>query len=468
MKNNQIISQNNNFAGWYTSVIKEAKLAMYGSVKGTICFMPNGWAIWQNIVKIIDDEFQKIGVKNVQLPVFMKQSDFLKEKEHVKNFSPETFVAKAPNSSEVLIVRPTSEIAFCHCFKQLVGSYNDLPLLLNQWCNTFRVEKNTRPFLRTSEFYWQELHTLHSDEQQARSQALKSLEIYKKVLKDKLLIPFIAGRKTEGEKFAGAVDSYTLEALMPDGQALQCSTSHYLGQNFAKAYNLKFQTKNNDYQYCYQTSAGLSTRIIGALIMTHSDDNGLVLPFSIAPIQIGIVVLNDKTDKSTRNYVKKVCQNLIKKYRVVIDNNNKSIGYKINNFQVQGTPFVLVIGANEVMNKQVTIIRRDSNEKKVVTAAKFAPCLKKCIEHYDLDLYNKAKLRMSVNIVQVKNFQEFKQAINAKKMVKAYFKLSSVNEQKIKEMTGATTRCIIENQPANKCFYSGQETTDIVYFARAY
>lgn len=468
MKNNQIVAQNSNFADWYTSVIKEAKLAIYGSVKGTICFLPNGWAIWQNIVKIIDNEFQKIGIKNVQLPAFIKQSDFSKEKDHVKNFSPETFTAKAPNSSELLIVRPTSEIAFCQCFKQIIGSYNDLPLLFNQWCNTFRVEKNTRPFLRTSEFYWQELHTIHADEKQAISQTLKSLEVYKKVLKDKLLIPFVDGKKTENEKFGGAVNTYALEALMPDGQALQCATSHYLGQNFAKAYGLKYQTKNNDYQYCYQTSAGLSTRIIGALIMTHSDDNGLVLPFSIAPIQIGIVVLSDKTDKNTKNYVKKVCQNFTKKYRVVIDDSNKSIGYKINNFQVQGTPFVLVIGANEVMNKQVTIIRRDSNEKKVISTSKFASCLKNCIEHYDLDLYNKAKLRMSINIVNAKNLQEFKQAINAKKMVKVYFNLSSINEQKIKEMTGATARCVIENQPVNKCFFSGQETTSVVYFARAY
>ncbi len=471
MKNNLIVSRQENFADWYTSVVKEGKLIEYGPVKGTMFFLPNGWSIWQQIVKEIDKQFSKIGVKNVQLPLFIKYSDFTKEKQHIDGFAPELFLVSTNNKEQTtdkLIIRPTSEISFCQLFKTQVKSFNDLPMLFNQWCSVCRVEKNTRPFLRNTEFHWQELHTIHVTKEQAMQQVQKSITIYKKFIEKDLLIPVIFGEKTPQEKFAGADKTYTLEALMQDGQALQCATSHFLGQNFSKSYDITFQTKNNTFENVWQTSAGLSARIIGGLIMSHSDDNGLVLPFKIAPIQIGIIVLAN--DNQTNNYVQQIRKNL-KKYRIDIDTSNKSFGFKINQYQIQGVPFCFVIGKKEVNDKIITIISRDSNQKISINCNNIKTQLNTLINQYNHNLFTKAKERLQSSIVQVNNFDQFKTVITNKKIALAYFNDSCENENKIKQLTGATARCIkkvLNINDHHKCVLTNQHATHLIYFARAY
>lgn len=494
VKNKNIVPKESNFSAWYSSIINEAKLALYTSVKGSIIFLPNAWLIWQLIKKKIDDEFKKIGVKNVQLPTFINANDFMKEVKHIGGFAPETFTVSTclPNPSKLLsnndsqitsefiaskqntsfhdsiIIRPTSEVIFCDCFKKILNSYNDLPILYNQWCNVFRNEKNTRPFLRTNEFYWQELHTIHQTEQEAITQAIKTIKIYKKILKNELCMPFIYGEKTINDRFAGAIKTFTLESLMPDGQALQCCTSHYLGQNFAKAYDIKYQNQNNQFDYVYQTSAGLSTRIIGGLIMTHSDNNGLVLPLNLAPIQIAIIPL-EKNNLQINNCVKNILKNIKNKYRVEIDDSDKGLGYKINNYQVQGTVFIILIGKNEIQKNVLTIIQRNQHEKIEINPNNLKHFLKENGKNYQKQLYEKAKCFFESSIVKVNNFDEFKQAINQHKFVEAKFKQSTKNEEEIKKLTGATARCIKHKAKKNdKCFFSNEQATDIVYFARSY
>lgn len=471
MKNKNIIARSQSFADWYTSVIKEAKLVEYGPVKGTMFFLPNGWAIWESIKNEIDKQFAKMGVRNIQLPLFIRQADFLKEKEHVEGFAPELFTVSTNKKGELaepLVIRPTSEISFCQCFKSQIRSFNDLPLLYNQWCSVCRVEKNTRPFLRNTEFHWQELHTAHTSADEAVKQTLKTLEVYKNFVEDYLCMPVLVGEKTENERFAGAVNTYTLEALMQDGQALQCATSHYLGQNFAKSYEVKYQTKDNKFDVIHQTSAGISTRIIGGLIMSHSDDNGIILPFKIAPIQIAIIVVN-ANDKTTNNYVKSLKKMLDDKYRVIVDDSDKSFGFKINKYQVQGVPFCLVVGAQEIEGNEVTFIRRDSNDKVKVSLKALPKHLTTTIKEYQTNLYNSANNRLQSSIIEVSNFKEFENAINNKKIALAYFDDTVANEKKLKEQTGATARCIKLAGVKNKtCFYTGKPATHLIYFARAY
>lgn len=471
MKNKNIIARQTNFADWYTSVIKEAKLVEYAPVKGTMFFLPNGWAIWESIQKEINTQFAKMGVKNVQLPLFIRQADFLKEKEHVEGFAPELFTVstnKKDALAEPLIIRPTSEISFCHVFKSQIRSFNDLPVLYNQWCSVCRCEKNTRPFLRNTEFHWQELHTAHASKDEAIKQTLKTLEVYKNFAEDYLCMPVLVGEKTENERFAGAENTYTLEALMQDGQALQCATSHYLGQNFAKAYEVKYQTKDNKFDLVYQSSAGISTRIIGGLIMSHSDDNGLILPFKIAPTQIAIIVVN-ANDKTTNNYVKALKKTLGDKYRIVVDDSDKSFGFKINKYQVQGVPFCLVVGKQEIEANEVTFIRRDSNDKVKIGLKALTKHLATAIKEYQANLYNNANNRLQSAIVEVDNFNKFKEVINNKKIALCYFDDTVENEKKIKELTGATARCIkLAGVKDKTCFYTGKPATHLIYFARAY
>ena len=471
MKNKNIIAREQNFADWYTSVIKEAKLVEYGPVKGTMFFLPNGWAIWSMIQNQIDKQFAKMGVKNIQLPLFIKEADFMKEKQHVEGFAPELFIVstnKKEDLADRLVIRPTSEITFCQCFKTQLRSFNDLPILYNQWCSVCRCEKNTRPFLRNTEFHWQELHTIHASKQEAIAQTLATLKVYQEFVQDYLCMPVLAGEKTINERFAGAEHTFTLEALMQDGQALQCATSHYLGQNFAKPYEVKYQTKDNKFDFPYQTSAGLSTRIIGGLIMSHSDDNGLVLPFKVAPTQIAIIVVN-ANDKKTKDFIKKIKDLFDDKYRILVDDSDKSFGFKINKYQTQGVPFCLVVGQQEVEANEVTFIRRDSADKVKVGFKQLAKHLTDSIKDYQASLYNNALNRLNSSIVNVKNINQFKEVINNKKIACAYFKDTIENEKKIKELTGATARCIkLSGVKGHKCFFTNEEATDLVYFARAY
>jgi len=470
MKNKNIVARNVNFADWYTSVIKEAKLIEYGPVKGTMFYLPNGWALWNMIQNEMNKEYAKIGVKNIQLPLFIKASDFTKEKEHVEGFAPELFTVstnKKDALADPVVLRPTSEITFCQCFKSQLRSFNDLPLLYNQWCAVYRVEKNTRPFLRNCEFHWQELHTAHESAQEAKQMALKELAIYQHLLENVLCIPVLAGEKTANERFAGAVNTYTLESMMQDGQALQSCTAHFLGQNFAKAYDVKYQTKDNKFDYVYQTSAGISTRIIGGIIMSHSDDNGLVLPFTIAPTQIAI--LGVKPDVKVMEYTTKINKMLMDKYRVVLDNTDKGFGFKINTYQTQGVPYCIIAGSQEADANEVTIVRRDSEEKIKVKLVDLVAYLEANSVDYNLALYTKAKARLDANIVEVDNINDFKKALEEKKFILAYFDDSVENEKKLKELTGATARVIKDDKvKGKKCFFTNKPATHRIYFARAY
>lgn len=471
MKNKNIISRNENFAEWYTSVIKEAKLIAYAPVKGTMFFLPNGWSIWNKIQQELDRRFNPMGIKNVQLPLFIKYSDFILEKKHVQGFAPEIFLVTHNNKTELtdpLVVRPTSEILFCQCFKEVLNSYNDLPILYNQWCSVTRVEKNTRPFLRNTEFHWQELHGIFAKEQCAIDKAKIMIETYRDFCQDYLCIPVLMGEKTINERFAGAENTYAIEALMQDGQALQCATSHYLGQNFSNTYDLKYQDKDNTYKYVYQISSGVSTRIIGGIIMSHSDDNGLVLPFKVAPVQIAIVTL--RNDESSLAYAKKIANDLEPNYRVELDNSDKGLGFKISSYQIQGVPFVIIIGPKEIEQNQVSIAIRTSENKINVNISELKDYISNLSKTFDQQLFDKASMRLNNSIVSVENIAQLQQAVNNKQIVLAYFNDTIDNEIQIKQITGATARCIkeVNTDPKNKCILTGQPATHLIYFARAY
>lgn len=468
MKLEKIIPRSKNFADWYTSVVSTGKLMMYSSVKGSIIFEPNGWAIWNNIQKEIDKRFAKQGIRNVSLPLFINNSEFNKEKSHIEGFAPEVFKAYKNSSDEPYILRPTSEVNFCNYFKKIINSYNDLPIKYNQWCNIFRAEKNTKPFLRTIEFFWQELHTAHSSEQEAQTQALTTINEYHDFMEKFLCVPTIIGKKTPQERFAGALNTYTVEALMQDGQALQCGTSHYLGQNFAKTYEILFQTNKNTQQHVYQTSAGVSTRLIGAIVMSHADDRGLVLPFNVAPYQVAVITIaaeKDPTLIANANTLK----SQLDKYNVLLDTTNKQFGFKISEQEVKGTPFTIILGSNDLKNNQYTIFRRDLGTKEIVAIKDICNYIETQKIIYDANLLQKAKTNLENNIVKVNSFEEFKQALNDKKMIIANWGGNSEDELKLKKETGATTRCIKEELTSEEtCFFTKKPATQTIYFARAY
>lgn len=470
--NNSITLRTVDFAKWYTDVITAAKLALYAPIKGTIIFQPNGWAIWNNIKNLVDYQFSKLGIENVQLPLFIKYSDFTQEKKHIEGFAPELFMV-TKKGDELLVdpyvVRPTSEVSFCNYFKEIVKSYNDLPVKFNQWCNVFRVEKNTRPFLRNSEFQWQEMHSIHSSEDEAREFSFKLIKLYENLLTNDLNMAVLCGEKTANERFAGAEVTYTVEALMQDNQALQCGTSHYLGQNFSKIYDIKYQNKDNKFENVYQTSAGISTRLIGGIIMSHSDDRGLVLPFKIAPTQINIISLFKEMTPDQEDFINKI-KNSLSQYRVAIDNSNKSMGFKIAESEVKGIPLTIIVGLKDFENRSFTLLRRDNLEKIAFSIDELNAIVEKNILDYSQNLYNKSQKRLESNIVTVKNLDEFKAAIADKKIALGYWCGDGSKEDEIKKLTGATPRCVkadVSNED-QKCFLTGKKATQLVYFARAY
>ncbi|MBD5445935.1 MAG: proline--tRNA ligase [Mycoplasma sp.] len=468
----KIVSRKQDFAKWYTSVIKEADLIEYGLVKGTIIFKPYAWEIWSNIQKNFDLILQRNGTKNCYFPLLIPFSEFKKEAKHIKGFAPELFkVTKIgdKNIDEELVIRPTSEISFCNYFSKTINSYNDLPLILNQWCSVFRVEKNTRPFLRTSEFLWQEQHAVFEDEKSARDFSFKIIKEYRDFLKEFLCIPVLMGEKTPYERFAGAEITYTVESLMQDGQALQTATSHYFGQTFAKSFDIKFQNKENSFSYVYQTSAGISTRVIGGLIMSHSDDNGLVLPSKISPYQIGIVVAQDVYE-SKKDFINEIL-NECNSFRYDL-HANKSIGLLIEKNEIKGYPIQVIIGKKEIESNQLTIYRRDTKEKFQIKKEMFnKKWLDSYFKEYDSNLYNKANKFLNKSIVKVNNLDEFKEAIKNKKIVLANWAGSEDDEKKLKELTGASSRCIkfdSKKDTNKKCFFTNNKNAIEVYFARAY
>ncbi|MBQ5500691.1 MAG: proline--tRNA ligase [Mycoplasmataceae bacterium] len=471
--NNAITLRSKNFTQWYDDVIKQAKLVHYAKVKGTIIFTPNSTFIWEQIKKEMDKRFHNYEIKNVMMPTLMQYSSFNLEKKHLEGFAPEMFfITKKSIDGEALtdplVLRPTSEILFCYYFKDMLVSYNQLPFKYNQWANVFRVEKNTRPFLRTSEFYWTEMHSIHSTKKEAEEFTLTMNDNYVDFINKFLCIPILNGEKTENERFAGANHTFTCEALMQDGQALQCATSHYLAQNFTIPYDITFRNKNNELEHPYQTSCGLSTRIIGAIIMSHSDDLGLVLPWDIAINQIAVCVLNDEQD--IVQYASNI-KTKLEEYRVYLDFSNNSLGFKIKEQQVLGTPITLLIGKNEVNENKVTLIFRDLNNKQEMNLNEFISNIHELKQKYNNRLYDKAKNRLDNSIEICHTLQEVKNAINNKHIALAPWGGNIQDEINFKKETSISTRCIkstIDEKEDIKCFYTNNKAQYWIYFAKAY
>ena len=471
----KITLQKEDFASWYTDVIKNGDLMSYGSSKGSIIFKPLSFAIWENIRNTLDKMFKTKNVKNVYLPLLIPESLLQKEKEHVQGFNPELATITEVGGkklSEEFYVRPTSETLFGEFFKNELNSYNELPLIFNQWANVVRWEKTTNPFLRTREFLWQEGHTIHKTEEEARKLTLEILDIYKNFLKEYLAIPVVEGQKTEHEKFSGAVDTYTIEAMMKDGKALQAGTSHYLGQNFTKAFNVTYKNEENKLVNPYGTSWGTTTRLIGALIMTHGDDHGIIIPPRIAPVQIDILELFSKKDSLVSKISNDIYNVLTKEFRVNIDKSDKNPGFKAANSEIHGTPLRIEIGPNDVKNHQVIFVRRDTLEKITIKIENVFFEAQKILEEIQNNLYNNALTRLNNNFSIASNYNEFKKLISEGKWVITLFAGTGQDEIKIKEETGASTRCCPFKTPINisgdKCFYTNKKTKRIVIFAKAY
>ncbi|MDR2636326.1 MAG: proline--tRNA ligase [Mycoplasmataceae bacterium] len=468
-----LVNRVENFADWYTSVCIAAKLFSYGSVKGTINFLPNGWKIWELIKESLDKKINECGGKNVQLPLFIKTSDFIKEKEHIEGFAPETFICDKVGNEKIvdpLIIRPTSEVLFSQLFKDQIRSHNDLPMKLNQWCSVYRAEKNTKPFLRGCEFFWHELHCMFKTPEDAIKFTLEIHELYNEFLKNVCYLPVLSGKKTEGEKFAGAIDTYTREVWSQDGQCIQTGTSHYLGTNFSKIYDVKFQNINNTFEYPSYTSHGITTRLIGDLIVVHGDDKGLVLPFDLAPIQISILTLFANKDEKVLAIAKDIKKSLQDIYRVEIDSSDNSFGYKITEQELIGTPICIILGPNDIKNDSCVLIRRDDSIKNTVNINEIKNVIKEQKQIYFKNLYNKALKNLNDSIVEVDNIDDFKNAINNKKICLCYFGGTIEDEKKIKELTTASPRCVKENliNSDKLCFFTKKQAKQLVYFARAY
>ncbi|QWB96682.1 proline--tRNA ligase [Mycoplasmatota bacterium] len=467
-----ITSREENYAQWYTDLCLKAELMDYSDAKGFIIYRPYGYAIWENIQSYLDFKFKETNHENVYMPLVIPESLFQKEKDHVEGFAPETAMITTTGVEELnerLIVRPTSETLFCTHFSKIVNSYRDLPKLYNQWCSVVRWEKTTRPFLRGKEFLWQEGHTVHANEKEAQNEALNMLEIYRKLGENLLAIPFITGKKTEKEKFAGALDTYTIEALMPDGQALQSGTTHYFGQEFAKAFDIKFQNEENKPEFVYQTSWGVSTRLIGAIIMVHGDDEGLVLPPYVAPKQIVIVPIQDKKQEVI-DATQQVYQSLkTLGLRVFIDDSKKSPGWKFSEHEMKGVPLRIEVGPRDLENGVITIATRYNREKiqvKIEEVSKMIPNLLKEIHE---KMLKKANDYVSSHTYVAKTYDEFKSYLKQG----GYIQMSVAGEEaelKIKEDTGATARIVPFDQTllTDICPVTGKKATQTIWFARAY
>lgn len=474
MKNKAITDREVDFAKWYTDVVKAAKLADYSSVKGCCILEPNGYALWEKIQSVLDKMFKETGHQNVYLPMFIPESLMRKESELIEGFAPEgAWVTQGGKNTleERLIVRPTSETLFSDYYALKVKSYRDLPKLYNQWCNVVRWEKETRPFLRTREFLWQEGHTVHETEKEAKEETLKMLNIYKKFFEEYLAIPVITGRKTEKEKFAGAEYTYTVEALMYNGVALQSGTSHYFGQKFSKAYDIKFLNRSNQLEYAYQTSWGVSTRMIGGLIMVHSDENGLVLPPKIAPRQVVIVPIGD--DEKVLNLSNQILEKLKSAGFVTFaDLTEKSPGFKFAEHEVNGIPVRIEIGKRDLENNLITLARRDTREKINVDAnCDIVEVVKNLLDDIQKNLYNKALKRRNELTYDCKTLEEVEKIMNTKPgFVRAMWCGEEACELKMKEIRGTKSRCILENEKpiSNKCVVCGKKAKHLVVWGIQY
>ncbi|MCH8004031.1 MAG: proline--tRNA ligase [Nanoarchaeota archaeon] len=466
------IKKTEDFSQWYNEVVIKGELADHSMIKGFMIIKPRGYAIWEKIQHNFDNRIKKLNVKNAYFPLLIPESFFKREAEHAKGFAPELAWVMDEEQKEKYALRPTSETIIYDSYSKWIRSWRDLPLRLNQWCNVLRWEvKQTKLFLRTREFLWQEGHCVYETEEECEKEAKIYLEEYKKLCQELLAIPVIAGEKTEKERFAGAKRTYTVEALMPDGKALQMGTSHNLGQNFAKAFNITYLDKSERKQLPWQNSWGISTRLIGALVMVHSDDKGLVLPPKVAPTTIVIVPIYFEDKKKIIKKANEI-KNMLKNYEVVLDDRDDyRPGWKYNEWELKGVPLRIEIGPKDVAKKQVVLVRRDNNKKEFVKLTQLDKKIKNTLEDIQNSLFNKAKKFLNSNIVESKNWNDFLKYIKNRKLVKANFCGNIKCEDEIKDKTdGATSRLIPFQQPKKigKCIKCNKEGKFLVIFGKAY
>jgi prolyl-tRNA synthetase len=467
-----ITSMEEDFAQWYTDVVKKAELIDYTSVKGCMVIRPAGYAIWELIQKQLDDMFKATGVQNAYLPMFIPESLLQKEKDHVEGFAPEVAWVTHGGQQELqerLCVRPTSETLFCDYYKNVVQSYRDLPQVLNQWCSVVRWEKETRPFLRSREFLWQEGHTAHATAGEAEERTLQMLNVYAEFLEKVLAIPVIKGQKTEKERFAGAVATYTVEALMHDGKALQSGTSHNFGDGFAKAFGIQFTDKDNKLKYVHQTSWGVSTRMIGGLIMVHSDNSGLVLPPRVAPVQVAIIPVQQRKEGVLEKAAE--LKEMLKDFRVKVDDSDKSPGWKFSEQEMRGIPLRIEVGPKDIEAGRCVICRRDTRDKMEVPFGKLEETVKGLLESMQTEMLERAREHRDAHTWVAKNYEEFKQVFQEKAgFVKAMWCGCQDCEDKIKEELSVTSRCMPfeQEQLSDVCVCCGKPAKKMVYWGKAY
>lgn len=468
-----ITSMDVDFAQWYTDVVKKADLIDYSGVKGCMIIRPYGYAIWENIQRLLDARFKETGHENIYMPMFIPESLLNKEKDHVQGFAPEVAWVTHGGSeplAERMCVRPTSETLFCDHYKDIIHSYRDLPKLYNQWCSVVRWEKTTRPFLRSREFLWQEGHTMHATAEEAQEETLRMLDTYADFFENDLAIPVIRGKKTDKEKFAGAEATYTVEALMHDGKALQGGTSHYFGDGFAKAFDIKFTDKDNTIKYCYQTSWGVSTRMIGAIIMTHGDDNGLVLPPAVAPIQVVVIPVQQHKegviDAATDVY------NKIKTFtRAKIDVTDNSPGWKFSEYEMKGVPLRLELGPRDIENGTCVLVRRDTREKIFAKLDELETVIPQVLADISKSLFESAKQNRENRTLAAFDMEELiEKANNNSGYIKAMWCGDLECELKIKEDADLSSRCMPFGEEAigDRCVCCGKPATKLVYWGKAY
>ena len=467
----QVADIEKDFPQWYTDVVLKTGLVDYGPVKGTMVIRPYGYAIWENIQSELDARFKATGHKNAYFPLLIPMSFFTKEAEHVEGFAPEVAVvthAGGEELAEPLAIRPTSETIFGSMYSKWIQSYRDLPVLINQWANVMRWEKTTRPFLRTSEFLWQEGHTAHATEEEALEETMKMLSVYKEFAENVLAIPVITGKKTEKEKFAGAIATFGMEAMMKDGKSLQAGTSHYLGQNFAKAFDIKFLDKDGVQKNVYTSSWGVSTRLIGALIMAHGDARGLILPPKVAPYQVVIVPIAAK-----KGGVMEACADIKAKLekagvRVILDETDNSPGWKFNEWEMKGVPLRIELGPRDLEAGKALIFRRDTLEKQEVQLSEIAKETAKLLETVQKDMLEAARVRRDKKIIYADDMKGILNGVECGNFVKAGWCGCRECEDKIKAETAATARVYAEGESAEKCAVCGKKAKHMVIFARAY
>ncbi len=469
-----ITSMDEDFAKWYTDIVKKAELIEYTSVKGCMVIRPYGYALWENIQKILDKMFKDTGHENVCMPMFIPESLLQKEKDHVEGFAPEVAWVTHGGSEkleEKLCVRPTSETLFCEHYSNIIQSHRDLPKLYNQWVSVVRWEKTTRPFLRSREFLWQEGHTIHATKEEAEVETTKMLDVYSTFCEESLAIPVVKGQKTPSDKFAGAVSTYAIEAMMHDGKALQAGTSHYFGDGFAKAFDIKFTNKENKLEYPHQTSWGVSTRLIGAVIMAHGDDNGLVLPPAIAPIQAVILpIAQHKAGVLDKAYELKsmLCDDL----RVKVDDTDNSPGWKFSQYEMKGVPVRIEIGPRDIENNQCVLVTRHNREKTVISLDNLKEAVQNKLKEVHEGIYQKALDNRENRTYSCTSLEEIITTLEEKGdgFVKAMWCGDEKCEDEIKEKTGVGSRCIPYDQEniADTCICCGKPAKHMVLWGKAY